>query len=81
MSRTEFPRRLTKLMGIRYEKSDENIYSHLRDRQSDAIRNAKHLLKALQARGDIPERNFNPSTNVHELVEFLNELCEFGPVE
>jgi hypothetical protein len=80
ISRAEFPARLTKLLGVKYEKSDPNIYTRLRERQSDAIRNAKNLLKALKERGAIP-RNSNPSTNVHELVEFLNELCELEPVE
>jgi hypothetical protein len=81
ISRAEFPSRLTKLMGVQYEKSDREIYSRLRGRQSDAIRNARNLLKAHRERGESPERNFNPSTNLHELVEFLNELCELEPVE
>ncbi len=81
ISRAEFPSRLTKLMGVKYEKSDREIYSRLHKRQSDAIRNARNLLKAHRDRRETPERNFNPSTNVHELVEFLNELCELGSVE
>jgi hypothetical protein len=81
ISRTEFPIRLTKHMGIKYEKSNKQIYSRLRERQATAIRNARNLLKALRARGALPVQNANPSTNVHQLVEFLNELCELGPVQ
>ncbi len=81
MSRAEFPRRLTKLMRVKYDKSDKQIYSRLLERQATAIRNAKHLLRALLDRGDLPVQNTNPSTNVHQLVEFLNELCELGPAE
>ena len=81
ISRAEFPVSLTKLMGVKYKKTDQEVYVRLHDRQSDAIRNARNLLKAHRERGEIPERNFNPSTNVHELVEFLNELCELEPVE
>jgi hypothetical protein len=80
ISRAEYPSRLTKQMGVNYEKSDANICSRLCVRQANAIRNGKNLLKALRARGETPERNFSPSTNVHQLVEFLNELCELGPV-
>jgi hypothetical protein len=32
-------------------------------------------------RGEFPIRNSNPSTTVHELAGFLNELCELEPVE
>jgi hypothetical protein len=80
ISRAEFPARLTKLLRVKYEKSDPNIYSLLRGRQLHAIRNARNLLKALRERRAFPERNY-PSTNVHELVDFLNELCELEPVE
>ena len=81
IGRAEFPARLNKLLGLKYEKSDENIYAHLHQHQPAAIRNARKLLKALRDRGVIPVQNTNPSTNVHQLVEFLNELCELGPVE
>jgi hypothetical protein len=77
----EFPSLLARLVGVQYDKSDKSIYSRIRERQPIAIHNARNLLRALRERGEIPERNFNPSTNVHELVEFLNELCELGPPE
>ena len=81
ISRAEYPSRLTKRLGVDYDKSDQKIFARLHNRQSDAIRNARNLLKAHRERGETPERNFNPSTNMHELVEFLNELCELEPVE
>ncbi|HEY3857115.1 MAG TPA: RloB family protein [Verrucomicrobiae bacterium] len=63
---------------LEYEKNDKSIYRKVVPLQAGALRNAKRLERHwndLEKR--FPERE-NPSTNVHKLVEFLNELVELG---
>ncbi|MFA9487155.1 MULTISPECIES: RloB family protein [unclassified Moraxella] len=49
-----------------YQKNNSEAYSKLRSKQADAISNAKFAIK------DADETDQkNPSTNVHELVEYL----------
>jgi hypothetical protein len=60
------------MMGRKYQKNDTDMYDYLKDRQTDAIRNAKKLLASYN-RGCNPERD-DPSTKVHLLVERLNEF-------
>ena len=59
-----------------YDKADRGIYHRLKNLQPEAIKNARKLERhwsfALR-----PEVN-NPSTRVHHLVEFLNELAGLG---
>lgn len=63
--------KLSKLLGKKYEKNQENMYALLETRQASAIRNARKLLS--QYTPGNPERD-NPSTTVHELVEQLNRF-------
>ncbi len=68
---TENLRRLTGDKKYKYSKTT-GIYSLIKDRESDAIKNAKKLLKQ-----HAEEKSFlkkNPSTTVHLLVEKLNKL-------
>jgi hypothetical protein len=80
MKRTEYKSRLDVLLPDPYDKADDGIYAALLGRQGTAIRNARRLEKHWrELREPFPERQ-NPSTSVHKLVEFLNELSELGPV-
>ncbi len=68
---TENLRRLTGNKKYKYSKTT-GIYSLIKDRESDAIKNAKKLLK--QHTGEKSFLKKNPSTTVHLLVERLNKL-------
>ena len=73
ISRKTYGERLTVALGREYKKNMPDAYDLLLARQSDAIRNAKTLLNRYAPWN--PEAH-NPSTNVHLLVERLNELAE-----
>lgn len=73
ISRATYAERLTRALGIPYAKNMTDIYERLLERQPAAIRNAATLLKRYAPWN--PERH-NPSTNVHHLVNRLNELAE-----
>jgi hypothetical protein len=67
--------------GLEYDKADEGIYEKIKDRQTTAIRNAQRLEAFWNQNGKrFPERE-NPSTSVHRLVNFLNELGELPKVD
>jgi hypothetical protein len=79
LSRHSYPDKLAPLLGMAYNKSDTSMYTQLEPRQPTALRNARRLEKYWADLGvNRPERR-NPSTGVHKLVEFLNELIELGP--
>jgi hypothetical protein len=63
--------KLSELLGKKYQKKQEDMYTLLDDKQSNAIQNARKLLSRYTPRN--PERD-NPSTTVHELVEQLNRF-------
>lgn len=63
---------------IDYDKADAEIYVKMIPNQETALRNARNLENYWKRLGeDHPERQ-NPSTAVHKLVEFLNELADLG---
>ena len=62
---------MSKSLGHKYEKNSEKIYEEILDKQADAIRNAKRLIKTYKPRN--PEID-NPSTTVHLLVLELNKF-------
>ena len=64
--------------GLNYDKADAAVYAKVIDRQPTAIRNAKRLERYWNERGTKCQALENPSTNLHELVEFLNELAELA---
>lgn len=81
--RAEYGERLERRLLIGYQKNDPTIYDRLRDFQSVATRNAVRLRKhwiEVRRRGCNPE-SCNPSTNIQDLVEFLNQLAELGETE
>jgi hypothetical protein len=71
VSRNEYGARLSRHLGREYKKNDMTLYGELKTRQTDAIRNSKKLLSYYSPCN--PERD-NPSTNVHLLVEYLNQF-------
>ena len=73
ISRKTYGDRLTQALNQKYLKNMPNIYDLLIGRQADAIRNATTLLNRYPRWN--PEAH-NPSTNVHQLVQRLNELAE-----
>lgn len=71
ISRQDYQNMLTKLLGHEYKKNSETIYEELKDKQENAIKNAKRLLQEYEPPN--PESD-NPSTTVHLLVEELNSF-------
>lgn len=71
ISRNEYKKRLTKLLGCRYEKNNPDMYAQLRAKQGDALKNAERLLKSYTP--PAPGKD-NPSTTVHQLVKELNKF-------
>jgi hypothetical protein len=65
---------LRKIIGDKKYKYDKtvDIYSLIKDKEKDAIRNAKKLLDIHKNEKSFLKKN--PSTTVHLLVEGLNEL-------
>lgn len=70
MSREQYKRMLTRLLGVPYRKNSEEMYDRLKPLQDEAIANAKRLLATYNPH--IPNKD-NPSTTVFELVEYLNQ--------
>lgn len=71
ISRKDYQDMLRKLLGHEYQKNSQTIYDELKDKQIDAIKNAKRLLKQYEPPN--PEGD-NPSTTVYLLVETLNKF-------
>lgn len=73
ISRDQYKRKLSRLLGKKYEKNDPEMYQILIAHQSEAIRNAHNLLDYY------PEYNplcNNPTTTVVDLVEELNKYLD-----
>ena len=67
--------------NLEYDKADATIYEKVKPFQAAALRNAQKLERYWNnLREKFPERH-NPSTNVHKLVEFLNELADLGSAD
>ncbi|MDR0582770.1 MAG: RloB family protein [Treponema sp.] len=67
-SRTQYKEKLTSALGVEYLKNDTQMYERLKNKQKEAIQNAKKLY-AFQYNKTI--QNQNPVTTVFELVEKL----------
>src|ERR1043165_4547536 len=77
ISRHDYKAKL-KESGLEYDKADKAIYFKVKPYEETALRNARRLERHWNEMGEkFPERQ-NPSTNVHKLVGFLNELAELG---
>lgn len=80
ISRKEYAKKLSE-RGLMYDKADRDVYNKIMANQQTAIRNAKRLERYWNNSGcRYPERE-NPSTNMHKLVEFLNELADLGKTD
>jgi hypothetical protein len=81
--RAQYSDLLDRRLATRYLKSDPSIYDQLVNNQPTAIRNAVRLRKLWieMRRGGCDPECCNPSTNVQDLVEFLNQLIELGTTE
>jgi hypothetical protein len=80
ISRAEYKAKLDPCLPEPYDKVDAKMYAKVLACQEVAIRNARRLERHWREMGEkFPERQ-NPSTSVHKLVEFLNELRELGPL-
>jgi hypothetical protein len=64
-----------------YNKADKDTYAKLKPYQETAVRNSRRLNRHWIEVGEIHPERMNPSTNVHELVEFLNELVDLGAAD
>jgi len=69
-SRQTYQKRLSKLLGKKYEKNSTMMFFDLLEKQEDAIRNAYRLHDSHTAH--LPPADKDPSTTVHLLVESLN---------
>jgi hypothetical protein len=67
--------------NLEYDKADEEIYKKVKPHQETALRNARLLEKRWNEAGENHPERQNPSTSIHKLVEFLNELGELGPAD
>jgi hypothetical protein len=80
ISRHDYKARL-KISKLEYDKADEGIYKKVKPFQERALKFARQLERHWNEMGErFPERQ-NPSTSVHKLVEFLNELADLGGVD
>jgi hypothetical protein len=80
ISRAEYKGKLKPHLSAPYDKADSEMYSKVLPHQANAIRNARRLEKHWREMGERFPHRQNPSTSLHKLVEFLNELGELGPV-
>jgi len=81
MDRADYKPKLDRYLRQPYDKADPSVFHRVLPNQPTAIRNARRLEKHWRELGRrFPERD-NPSTNMHKLVELLNELSdrELGP--
>jgi hypothetical protein len=68
--RSDYYKKLTKLLGYDYAKNSDDMYVKLEDKQNQAIKRAQKLLASYEPH--YPESD-NPVTTVHLLVEELNK--------
>ncbi len=81
MSRTSYGSRLRALLGCQYDKADDQIYARLKSQQTTAMRHARRLEQHWIEMGGCDPESASPSTNIHKLVEFLNEFKDLDPAD
>lgn len=67
--------------GLDYDKADKTIYEKVKPFQEKAIKNAARLEKHWNDNQKASPERENPSTSIHKLVEYLNQLAELGNVD
>lgn len=80
ISRVDYSKKLRE-KGLDYDKADKKIYEKVKPLQESAIKNAAKLEKHWNDSGKVHPERENPFTNVHKLVEYLNELADLGNVD
>jgi hypothetical protein len=81
ISRADYGGRLSARLGCEYDKADDQIYARLESHQGAAMKHAQRLERHWVEMGGYNRENANPSTNIHKLVEFLNEFKEIGSAD
>jgi hypothetical protein len=81
MCRADYGGRLSALLKCKYDKADDQIYTKLEPHQPTAMKHARRLEKHWVEVGRWTPESANPSTNIHQLVEFLNEFKDLGPAD
>lgn len=71
LSRQAIFKEVSKRIRRKYDKSDGALFEMLKPHQETALKNARRLAMENQRHAD-PHRN--PSTGIHELVDFLSEF-------
>lgn len=71
ISREDYKKMLSKLLGHEYKKNSQTIYKELESRQGVALKHARRLLEQYEPQNPLKD---NPSTTVHLLVEQLNRF-------
>jgi len=71
--RADYKRKLAD-REIEYDKADRTMYARLQEKQQTALRNARKLQRHWNENGKSRPHCENPSTSIHVLVEYLNEL-------
>ncbi len=74
LSRADYKRKLAE-REIEYDKADRTMYARLQEKQQTALRNARKLQRHWNENGKSRSHCENPSTSIHVLVEYLNELA------
>jgi hypothetical protein len=80
ISRADYKKKL-KDKGLDYDKADKAIYEKVKPYQEKAIKSAAKLERYWNDKGKASPERENPSTSVHKLVEYLNELADLGKVD
>lgn len=78
VSRHDYQQKLRE-HGLDYDKADKTVYEKVKPLQRTAIKHAERLQRHWADCGKSSPQKENPSTSVHKLVEFLNELAGLGP--
>ncbi|HLX54935.1 MAG TPA: RloB family protein [Aquella sp.] len=76
--RADYTGILSKHLNRKYEKNLPNVYNQLKGKQETAIKNARKLRESycsINSDGRHSPVSDNPSTNVDQLVEFLQKLA------
>jgi hypothetical protein len=79
ISRADYKEKLRE-KGLDYDKADNTIYEKVKPYQDRAIKNAARLERHWNDCGKACSERENPSTSVHKLVEYLNELADLRKV-
>lgn len=75
ITRADYCKKLTILLGKKYEKNNTNIYAELLERQDQALKFAKKLESKILSNGACPANSY-PYTTVYKIVERLNKLAK-----